>query len=530
MIKVSNFFLIPAFLLIFLMNHGCRGPAQTEKRKEDRRFSVIETTIADIHRAFQEKEVTCRRLVRIYLKRIEMYDQSSGLNSIVIVNPSALKRAKELDREFRKTRQLRPLHGIPIIVKDNYDTADLQTTGGSLALKGTRPPDDAYQVRALKEAGAIVLAKSNMAEWAFSPMATESSIAGTTRNPDDLDRVPAGSSGGTAAAVAANFGAAGLGTDTGNSIRGPSAHAALVGIRSTMGLTSRDGIIPLYLRNDIGGPMARTVEDAVRILEVIAGYDPNDPITEHCRGRVPENYTQYLDKDGLTGARIGVFRTFVDTPTTDPEVQALVEQAIADMKTLGAEIVDPFIIPGFEDLSKGLWCDMFQHDLNRYLASLGDRAPYQTLEEIFRSGLYLPSVERRIQRALKAPIQEEPQCQDLYQEPRNIAFREAVLYAMEEQNLDAFVYPTWGNPPRRVGDTESPAGDNSQLIPPHTGLPALTIPMGYTREKLPAGLQIVGKLFGEPDLIEISFAYEQGTKHRRSPEIFTGTLNEDGGR
>jgi amidase len=170
---------------------------------------------------------------------------------------------------------------------------------------------------------------------------------------------------------------------------------------------------------------------------------------------------------------------------------------------------------------------MFQHDLNRYLASLGDLSPYRTLEEIFRSGLYLPSVERRIQRALKVPVQEEPQCQDLYQEPRNIAFREAVLKAVEEQKLDAFIYPTWGNPPRRVGDTESPAGDNSQLIPPHTGLPAMTIPMGYTREKLPAGLQIVGKLFGEPDLIGISFAYEQGTKHRRPPEKFSGAWIED---
>jgi len=516
------------FLFVFLMGQGCRGPSRETHTEDERSFSVIETTISDIHRAFRENEITCRQLVRKYLKRIETFDQSTGLNSIILINPSALKQAKALDKEFRRTGQLRPLHGIPLIIKDNFDTAELQTTGGSLALKGSIPPDDAYQVRMLRQAGAIVLAKSNMAEWAFSPLVTESSIGGTTRNPYDLERVPAGSSGGTAAAVAANFGVAGLGTDTGNSIRGPSAHAALVGIRSTMGLTSRDGIIPLYLRNDIGGPMARTVEDAVRILEVIAGFDPSDPITAFCRGRVPENYSQFLDKDGLNGARIGVFRTFVDTPTTDPEVKALVEQAIGDMKSLGAEIVDPFDIPGFAELSSGLWCDMFQHDLNLYLASLGDLAPFRTLEEIYQSGLYLPSVERRIQRALKAPVLETPQCQDLFREPRNIAFREAVLKAMEENDLDAFIYPTWGNPPRRVGDTESPAGDNSQLIPPHTGLPAFSIPMGYTRKNLPAGLQIVGKLFEEPVLIRISFAFEQGTLHRRPPEKFSGAWDEYG--
>ncbi len=246
------------------------------------KFAVEEATIEDIHRAIQSGELTCRQLVEYYLTRIEAYDQPLNLNSIVVVNPDALKKADELDKEFTSTRKLRPLHGIPVIVKDNYDTKDLQTAAGSLALKGSKPPDDAYQVRKIREAGAIVLAKSNMAEWAFSPYQTVSSVAGTTRNPYDLERVPAGSSGGTAAAVAANLGAVGLGTDTGNSIRGPSSHNCLVGIRSTMGLTSRDGIVPLYLRNDIGGPMARTVEDAVRVLEVIAGYDPADPITKNC--------------------------------------------------------------------------------------------------------------------------------------------------------------------------------------------------------------------------------------------------------
>ena len=227
-------FSILVITAVFLAAWCCGGG-----KPEAREFVIEEATIAQIHAAFQAKELTSRQLTEYYLKRIEAYDQPLKLNAIVVVNPNALKRAEELDKEFKKTKKLRPLHGIPIIVKDNYETHDLQTTAGSAALKDFLPPDDAFQVKAIREAGAIVLAKSNMAEWAFSPYQTESSIAGTTLNPYDLTRVPAGSSGGTAAAVAANFGMVGLGTDTGNSIRGPSSHTCLVGLRPTLGLTSR---------------------------------------------------------------------------------------------------------------------------------------------------------------------------------------------------------------------------------------------------------------------------------------------------
>jgi amidase len=503
-----------------ILTTACISRTPNAAPEKDPSFPAVETTIAEIHRAMQAGWLTSRALVETYLKRIEAYDQPTKLNAIVVVNPEALRTADELDQEFRRTRKLRPLHGIPVIVKDNYDTKDLPTTGGSLALKGWVPPDDAFQVQKIREAGAIILAKSNMAEWAFSPYLTKSSVAGTTRNPYDLERVPAGSSGGTAAAVAANFGAVGLGTDTGNSIRGPSSHSCLVGIRSTMGLTSRDGIVPLYLRNDVGGPMARTVEDAVRVLEVIAGYDPADPITAACRGNVPKNYTQYLDKNGLKGARIGVFRTFIDTPKADSQVKALVEKAVADMKAQGAEITDPFVIPDFEALTKNLWCDMFKHDVEVYLASRGGTVPFKTLAEIVKSGMYAPYIERRLKQALVADEKKEPPCQDLYHELRNIKFREAVEKAMDGQRLDAIIYPTWSNPPRKVGDMQSPAGDNSQIIPPHTGFPGFNVPMGFTYGNLPAGLQIVGKLWSEPKLIRIAYAYEQATKHRRPPEKF----------
>jgi len=487
-------------------------------------FEPIEATISEIRSAISSREITCFELVQTYIKRIKTYDQPTRLNAIVVINGNALVRARELDEEFNRTGKLRALHGIPIIVKDNYDTKGLQTTGGSLALKGSIPPDDAFQVKKLREAGAIVLAKANMAEWAFSPYVTVSSIAGITRNPYDLERVPAGSSGGTAAAVAANFGAVGLGTDTGNSIRGPSSHNCLVGIRSTMGLTSRDGIIPLYFRNDIGGPMARTVTDAVKILEVIAGYDPADPITKNCIGKVPDNYTQFLDKNGLKGAKIGVFRKYIDAPGIDSQVKALIEKAIEDLKTSGAVIIDPFVIPNFEALTKDIWCDRFHHDVNTYLASLGETAPYKNLKEIFNSGLYLPYIEKRLKHALDVNVPPEnmnPPCLDLYHDPRNIAFREAILKAMKQDNLDAIIYPTWNNPPRKIGDLKSPAGDNSQLLSPHTGFPAITVPMGFTYGSLPAGLTFVGKLFAEPDLIKFAYAYEQITKHRRPPGKFS---------
>src|SRR5215813_13196602 len=383
------------------------------KPQSQNQFEVTETTIAETQAAIRAGKVTCRQLVQAYLRRIREYDQPTGLNALVVINPQALAEADMLDREFKRTGKLRPLQGIAVIVKDNYDTYDLQTAGGSLALKGFVPEEDAYMVKKIREAGAIVLAKSNMAEWAFSPYVTVSSIAGITRNPYDLERVPAGSSGGTAAAVAASLGEVGLGTDTGNSIRGPSSHNALVGIRPTLGLTSRDGIIPLYIGNDVGGPMARSVEDAVRVLEVVAGYDPADPVTKLSEGEVPKNYTQFLDKNGLRGARIGVFRKYIDAPTTDPQIRELTEAAIRDLKAQGAEIVDPFAIPDFEKLTENIWCGDFQEDLNHYLATHAQNARYKNLAEIVQSGLYLPYVESRLKAAAE-PKEPSPPCPDIY--------------------------------------------------------------------------------------------------------------------
>ena len=359
-------------------------------------FSMQEASIADIHAAMQAGELTCRQLVQMYMDRIAAYDkQGPALNAIVAVNPHALTLADALDTRFAQSGFTGPLHCIPIIVKDNYNTVDMPTTAGSLSLQGSVASADAFQVRKLREAGAIMLAKSNMAEYAWSPFETVNSILpGYTKNPYDLSRVPAGSSGGTAAAVAANFGAVGLGTDTGNSIRGPSAHTSLVGIRSTMGLTSRDGIVPLFLNRDIGGPMARTVADAVAVFDIIAGYDPADAITAESQGKIPAGgYRQFLVQDGLQGTRIGVLRQLI-TETADPEIVQLFEQALADMRKHGAHIVDPVRLSEHEEIPlPARFCNRFKFDIDTYLASLGAQAPVKNFEEILASRKFHPSIE-----------------------------------------------------------------------------------------------------------------------------------------
>jgi amidase len=486
-------------------------------------FDITEISIAATQQAIREHRITCRQVVDAYLDRIRAYDQVTRLNSLVLINPRAEAEADKADAEFKRSHQLPPLGCIAVIVKDNYDTKDLQTTGGSLAMKGFVPATDAFMVQKIRAAGAIILAKSNMAEWAFSPYLTASSIAGITRNPYDLDYVPAGSSGGTAAAVAANLGEIGLGTDTGNSIRGPSSHNALVGIRPTIGLTSRDGIIPLALGADVGGPMARSVTDAATLLDVLAGFDPEDPITQLSQGHIPKSYTASLDKNGLRGARIGVYRAYIDASTTDPEVKTLMEKSIQDLKAQGAEIVDPFVIPNYADLIDDAFCGDFQADVNDYLAKHGQNAPYHTLADIIQSGLYLPYIESRLKDAAapKAATDTNSRpCPDTYHDEKKIAFREAILAAMDKHKLDAIVYPTWSNAPRKVGDGRSPAGDNSQVLSPYTGFPAITVPMGYTHGTLPAGITFLGKTFAEAELIKLAFAYEQATRHRHPPARF----------
>ena len=468
---------------------------------------VEETTIAEIHAAFRARRYNCHALVQRYLDRIAAYDKRGpSLNSLILVNPKALEVADSLDKRFAASGLTGDLHCIPIIVKDNYETHDLQTTGGSLALKGWIPERDATMVRKVREAGAIVLAKSNMAEWAFTPNETVSSILpGYTFNPYALNRVTAGSSGGTAAAVAANLGEVGLGTDTGNSIRGPSAHNALVGIRSTMGLTSRAGVIPLSNAADIAGPMARTVSDAVAVFQVVAGVDPDDAVTAGAAAKRDADYRLAVKPGGLRGARVGILRQAYERATTDSEVVAVFNKALDAMRAQGATVVE---VPKLADsVMRGRGtCGGFKPDLAGYFAKRGAGAAVKNVDDILKSGQYHYSILPNLQRAQTAAENADTSesCRN-NQESRQ-RMRDAVTAMMDSLKLDALVHPTWSNPPRLVGDLTTPGGDNSQVFSPTTGFPAITVPMGYTRDdQLPAGITFFGRAWSESKLITLAY-------------------------
>ena len=481
-------------------------------------FHIDELTIDIIHAGLASGQFSCRELVQMYIDRIETYDQKGpALNAIVRINRKGLERADAIDRQISRDGITRRLECVPMIVKDNYDTADMPTTAGSLALAESFPVDDAFQVARIREAGAIVLAKSNMAEYAFTAFETLSSIRpGHTRNPYDIHRVPAGSSGGTAAAVAANFGAVGLGTDTGNSIRGPSSHTALVGIRSTMGVTSRDGIVPLNLYRDIGGPMARTVKDAVTVFDVIAGYDPSDAVTEAVKDRRPRSYSSLLTKNGLRNVRIGVVRQISDRDTADPAILALFERSLEDMERHGATIIDPVVIPSLDDDERGeVWCNPFKGQINAYLAGLGPGAPVRNLVEIIESGKFHPSIRGRLESAQEVELSVKELCRGA--EANAHKLRDEVKAVIVQNELAALVYPSWSNPPRLLGDLNTPHGNNSPILSPPTGFPSVTVPMGFIGGQLPAGLQFLGKAFSEVTLFKLAYAYEQATRHRRPP-------------
>jgi Asp-tRNA(Asn)/Glu-tRNA(Gln) amidotransferase A subunit family amidase len=487
-------------------------------------FRVEEATIAQIHQAFTQRQLTCRQLVDQYLARIEAYDKTGpALNAIVIVNPDARKTADSLDAQFSRRGLTGPLHCIPMIVKDNFETTDLPTTAGSLSLQGFLSSQDATMVQRIRAAGALVLVKSNMAEFAFSPQETVNSILpGHTRNPYDTSRTTAGSSGGTAAAVAASFGAAGLGTDTGNSIRGPSSHQALVGIRSTMGLTSRAGVIPLSYAADIAGPMARTVADAVAVFQVVAGYDPRDTVTAASRARQIPEYSRSLVVDGLRGARIGVLRQAITAAPADSEVMSTFARAVADMRRAGATVLDTVRVSDLDSLQgafRGGGCNRFKFDLERWIAGTGGRTPVKSLDEIIASGKFHASVRQRLQSSATAtvPPEESPGCRN--RALLGVEIARSLTRLMDTLRLDALIYPTWSHPPRLITGG-GPTGDNSQLFSPITGWPAIQVPIGYTRNNtLPAGMTILGRAWSEDVLIRLAYSYEQATKHRKAPAL-----------
>lgn len=488
-------------------------------------YDPVEATIAGTQAAIRSGEVTCRGVVQAYLDRIAAYEDR--LNAVTVLNPAALDRADSLDRSLAAGEEQGPLFCVPMLVKDNFDTHDMVTTGGSIALAESVPPDDAFMVRRIRAAGAIVIAKTNMAEWAFSPRQTVSSSFDTTRNAYALDRVPAGSSGGTASGVAASFALIGLGSDTGNSIRGPSGHLSLVGIRSTLGLTSRDGVIPLSFDRDVAGPMGRTVEDVARVFDVVAGYDPADPYTEAGRDRRAADYTAFLDADALRDARIGVLRSLVEGEDTDTAVARVFEATLGDLARLGAEVVDPFEFDVDAELERDdMFCRRFRYDMGRYLESLGEDAPIHDVVEVLEDGRYSDYVEDILRRYADTPAdvppgEWDPPCPDYADNPGRQAYLGDLVAAMDSAGVDALVYPTWRCVPAHIDRAnEEYCGDNSQLVAPATGMPAITVPMGFTYGDLPAGLQILGRPYDDGRLLGFAYAYEEGTHRRRPPGGF----------
>jgi len=496
-----------------LLFFGCTGP---QGRAQARPFQVTEATIAELQTALAAGSVTSRDLVAMYLARINAYDQQGpALNSISAVNSGALAEADALDAE-RKARRVRgPLHGIPVIVKDNYETVTMQTADGSRSLAGWVAGSDAVLVKKLRDAGAIVVAKSNMHEFARG-ITTLGSLFGQTRNPYALDRNPGGSSGGTGAAIAANFAAVGMGSDTCGSIRIPAAHNSLAGIRGTQGLASRTGIIPLSSTQDIGGPIGRTVADLAIVLDAIVGYDPADPQTADSIGHVPKSYTDFLQPAGLRGARIGLLTALLGTDPADVEVATVVRAATSQMTAQGAEVVE-VTIPGLNELMLDrlngflILTQDFKFDFNAYLAA-HPTAPVRTLEEVLASGKFHPSLETGLRTSQAVESRETKEY--LEHIVKRDRLRQAILKAMADSRLDALAYPTIRRKANTAGQAQ--AGTNCHLSA-NSGLPAIVVPGGFTPDGLPVGVELLGRAWSEPLLIKLAYAYEQATRHRRPP-------------
>jgi Asp-tRNA(Asn)/Glu-tRNA(Gln) amidotransferase A subunit family amidase len=486
-------------------------------------FDAFEKTIPELQEAMTRGEVTSRELVRQYLERIDVFDRKGpALNSMIYVNPRALEEAEELDRERASRGARGPLHGIPILLKDNYDTRDMPTTASSLALAGHVPRDDAFQVRKLREAGAVFLGKTNMHELARG-ITTISSLGGQTRNPYDPARNPGGSSGGTAAAVAANLGAVGMGSDTCGSIRIPAANNNLFGLRVTQGLSSRAGIVPLSHTQDVGGPIARSVMDLVLVLDATVGADPNDSQTAVSSGHVPATYTAFLRREALSGARLGLLKSFLKTDAPEKEMTDVVLAAVETMRKEGAETVEVDI----ENLGalldgSGVIGMEFKFDLEDYLRASGN-APVQSLTEILDRGLYHDALGT-VFRTSNEAVKDSPEYQKALE--RRNELKQTLLRVMDENRLDAIVYPTLRVKPVKVGDSQP---GTSCAVSANSGLPAFSLPAGFTADGVPVGLELLGREFEEPRLIALAYAYEQAAKPRtppaRTPSLVSGSLS-----
>jgi Asp-tRNA(Asn)/Glu-tRNA(Gln) amidotransferase A subunit family amidase len=491
-------------------------------------FRLLEATIDDIHAALRSNRVTCRALVDGYLRRIEAYDQAGPrLNAVQTVNPRARQEADRLDATFRTSGLTGPLHCIPVLVKDQVETNDLPTTYGSILFKDFVPKRDATVVARLRRAGAVIVGKSTMGEYAAGYLST-ASAGGPIRNAYDPRRNAAGSSSGSGAGVAANFATVAIAEDTGGSTRGPAAVHSLVGLRPTVPLVSRFGMMPAKPTTDTLGPIARSVRDAALLLDVIAGYDRNDPVTAQAVGQIPKTYTAFLTPDGLKGARLGIIRQPIDLkadPSSEDyrKVKTIIDRAIVDLRKLGAEVVDPVAIPDLAQRVARAWdVNVFETEpaMNKYLAE-HPNAPFKTLRDILLTGKVVPSRVRVLMSSVGRSTEEAGYLQALR---INEEVRQHVFSVMADHQLDALVHATYDHQPSEIGprDMTDPQLDttgrgSNRRLAPVLGFPALTVPAGFTSDGLPVGLELLGRPFAEPTLFRLGYAYEQATRHRQPP-------------
>jgi len=517
-----SFFLILSILYLT----GCKTTVNNKLEEEPDNNWIEELTIAQLQQGYTEGKFTVTGVVNVYLDRITEIDKDGPqLNSIIKINPDALLIAEELDKEMEAGKIRGPMHGIPVIIKDNIDTHDrMPTTAGATALRNSFPKADSYIVKKLREAGAVIIAKSNLSEWANFRADMSSSgwsgIGGQTKNPYILDRNPCGSSSGSGVAVSANLCMIAIGTETNGSIMCPSNNNGIVGLKPTVGLISRSGIIPISFTQDTPGPMGRTVEDVAIALGALTGVDPSDSKTLVSEGKFATDYTKFLKNDGLNGKRIGLLKRAAGF---SDKVDTLLYQTIANLKENGAEVVDIEIKRGenYSGSSFEVMLYEFKDGLNKYFATLGDDVPVKNLKDLIEFNKSDP-VELRyfdqklLERAEKKGDLESPEYKNALARMLKATRDDGIDKVMNDNNLDAIIAPT-GSP---AWKTDLILGDHfvggSSSLAAISGYPAITVPMGFI-DNLPVGVTFFGRAWSEPLLLEIAYSYEQGTQHRRAP-------------
>ena len=490
-------------------------------------FDVLETTIADVHTAYRSGQLTCRQLVQSYLDRIENYDrQGPAINAIITINPAALEEAERLDAAFKAGGFVGPLHGVPIIMKDQGDAVGMPTTLGSVLFKDYYPDRDAFVVDKLKKAGAIILAKATLGELGGGD--THGSLFGSTKNPYDPARTAGGSSGGSGASVSANFCTVAVGQEGFASIRRPSTWNCVVGMRPTAGLVSRSGVFAGWPSiNGSLGPMARTVTDLAKLLDVMAGYDPDDPVTAHGVGRIRQSFTAFLDKQGLHGARFGILRESMGydaEPASEDfnKISEVFDKAVADLKAAGAEIVDPVEIPDLKALlakRAGSFTDE-EESFKTYM-SRSKQAPYKSRAEAMNAPVFEKVVKRARERWMRRASEE---AHYEYLKARE-QLMSSLLKVMADHRLDAIVHKAVEHQPTLIKDGVNPPYVD-QKGAPHINtflvyVPSIVVPAGFTRDQLPAGITFLGRPYDDGKMIQYAYGYEQATRHRKPPASVT---------